>query len=113
MNLPFRHRCALPALVLAFLLCPAPAVADSSDQDRARAALEAGRVLPLDTLLDRLAREHPGRLLEVELEEEGGRLVYEVKLLQPDGRLLKLELDAATGEVVERRMRADERGRGH
>jgi uncharacterized membrane protein YkoI len=31
--------------------------------------------------------------------------VYEIKLLQADGQLLKLELDAKTGEVLRSRMR--------
>lgn len=81
-----------------------PARADS-DHDRARAALQAGQVLPLKTVLERLEREHPGQVLEVELEPEHGRWVYEVRLLQDDGRLVKLELDAGTGTLLKRRER--------
>ncbi|GAP38774.1 PepSY domain-containing protein [Piscinibacter sakaiensis] len=81
-----------------------PARADS-EQDRARAAVQAGAVLPLRTVLERLEREHPGQVLEVELEREDGRWVYEIKLLQAGGRLVKLELDAATGELLRRRER--------
>lgn len=89
---------------LALLLATAPAHADS-DQDRARAAVQAGQVLPLKTVLERLEREHPGQVLEVELERDDGRWVYEVKLLQARGRLVKLELDAGSGEVLKRRER--------
>jgi len=89
---------------LALLLATAPAHADS-DQDRARAAVQAGQVLPLKTVLERLEREHPGQVLEVELERDDGRWVYEVKLLQAGGRLVKLELDADSGEVLKRRER--------
>jgi uncharacterized membrane protein YkoI len=39
-------------------------------------------------------------VLEVELEEERGRLVYEIKLLRPGGRLVELYYDAATGEPM-------------
>jgi uncharacterized membrane protein YkoI len=46
-------------------------------------------------------------VLDIEIEEEHGRLVYEVKLLQSDGRLVKLELDARTATVLRRQ----ERGR--
>lgn len=76
-----------------------------SDHDRARDAVQAGQVLPLKTVLDRLEREHPGQVLEVELERDDGRWIYEVKLLQAGGRLVKLELDAASGEVLKRRER--------
>lgn len=71
------------------------------DHDRARAAVQAGEVMPLAALLEGLKRSHPGEVLEVELEREDGRWVYEIKLLQPDGQLLKLELDARTAQVLE------------
>ena len=95
---------ALLFCALALLLAAAPAHADS-DQDRARAAVQAGQVLPLKTVLERLEREHPGQVLEVELERDDGRWVYEVKLLQAGGRLVKLEVDAGSGEVLKRRER--------
>lgn len=82
-----------------------PLARADSDHDRARAAVQAGQVLPLKTVLERLEREHPGQVLEVELEPEGGRWVYEVRLLQPGGRLVKLELDAGTGTLLKRRER--------
>ncbi len=87
--------------LLAGLLAPV-AWADS-DHDRARAALVAGEVLPLDDVLQRVARQHPGHVLEVELEREDGRWVYELKLLQGDGGVLKLEVDARDGTVLRRR----------
>lgn len=94
----------LSVLWLAAVLALAPAHADS-DHDRARAAVQAGQVLPLKTMLERLERDHPGQVLEVDLEQEDGRWVYEVRLLQAGGRLLKLELDAASGDVLKRRER--------
>ncbi|WP_101050257.1 PepSY domain-containing protein [Macromonas nakdongensis] len=98
------HRRLLGAAGLALaagLLVPA-ARADS-DHDRARAALVAGEVLPLAEVLQRVARQHPGHVLEVELEREDGRWVYELKLLQGDGGVLKLEADARDGTVLRRR----------
>ena len=80
-------------------LLAAPARADD-DHERVRAAREAGRILPLAELLARVGTEHPGEVLEVELEEMPGRLVYEIKLLRPGGRLAELLYDAATGEPV-------------
>jgi hypothetical protein len=93
------------AVVLAMVLASPLALADS-EQDRARAAVQAGKVLPLTTLLERLEREHPGQVLEVELEQDGGRWIYEIKLLQQGGRLVKLELDAASGALLQRKERA-------
>ncbi len=92
---------ALLAAGLATLIgLPVATAGDQRDHERARAAVQAGEVLPLQTLLERLRRTHPGQVLELELEREDGRWIYEVKLLQADGQLLKLELDAATGQVL-------------
>lgn len=93
------------AVLLALVLASPRAHADS-EQDRARAAVQAGKVLPLKIILERLEREHPGQVLEVELEQDDGRWIYEIKLLQPGGRAVKLELDAASGAVLRRKERA-------
>ncbi len=102
----------LPVLCLAAALAGPLARADS-DHDRARHAVQAGQVLPLRTVLERLERDHPGQVLEVELEQDDGRWVYEVRLLQAGGRLVKLEIDAASGAVLQRRERGRDPERRH
>jgi uncharacterized membrane protein YkoI len=98
-------------LVVSGLLPALPASAHGDDDhERARAALRAGEVLPLATLLERLQRSHPGRVLEVELERDDGRWVYEVKLLRADGQLLKLALDARNGDVLSQRSKGRRAG---
>lgn len=92
------------ALFLAFATGVAPA-RDGHDHDRARQALEAGEVLPLRTILERVEREHPGQVLEVELERDDGRWIYEIKLLRAGGAVSKLKVDAADGRVLEQRSR--------
>jgi uncharacterized membrane protein YkoI len=96
-----RLRIALASLLLTGLAQPWAWASDSRDHERARAAVEAGQVLPLPTLLERLRRTHPGQVLELELERDDGRWIYEVKLLQANGQLLKLDVDAATAQVLE------------
>ena len=96
---------SLSAGLLAFHLSSPVALA-GGDHDRARAAVQAGKVLWLKTVLARLERDHPGQVLDVELEQEDGRWVYEIRLLQSGGRLVRLEVDAATAEVLRRRERS-------
>ena len=76
-----------------------------ADHDRALKAVQSGEVLPLRTVLERLEKEQPGQVLEVELEREQGQWVYEVKLLQRDGRLIKLLLDARDAAILKRKVR--------
>jgi uncharacterized membrane protein YkoI len=104
MQAPITPRTILTLLTAIALLAGAAVVRadENDDHERVRAAREAGRVLPLAGLLARVGAEHPGaEVLEVELEEEHGRLVYEIKLLRPGGRLTELYYDAATGEPVD------------
>ena len=94
-------RCLGVLLVLCALgLGLAARADDARDHELARQALEQGRVLPLRSVLDKLEREVPGQVLKVEFEREDGRFIYEIRLLQHDGHLAKLEVDATSGEVL-------------
>ena len=55
-----------------------------------------------------LQREVPGQVLEVELEQERDRWIYEIKLLTPAGQLTKVKLDARTAEVLRIKSRDDQ-----
>lgn len=97
---------SMGALIAALALLGPPLAANADggrDHDRARAAVRAGEVLPLTTILERVARSHPGQVLEVELERENGRWIYELKLLESSGALLKLQVDARDGAVLGRK----------
>jgi uncharacterized membrane protein YkoI len=74
---------------------------DAHDHDRARQALESGEILPLPAILDRVERSTPGQIMEVELDREGERWVYEIKVLRKGGSLVKLKLDARNGTALE------------
>ena len=92
------------------LLGAGPARADD-DQDKARQALQAGQVMPLRQILDRVEREQPGQVLEVELEQEEGQWLYEIKLLRADGSLAKLKVDARDGRILKVKGRGGEAAR--
>jgi len=81
------------------------AASEKGDHERALQALQSGQVLPLTKVLALVEKTHPGQAMEVELESEGGQWQYEIKLLQPNGRLMKLKVDARTGEVLKRKTR--------
>lgn len=101
------------AFALALAAHPAGARDDRPhDHDQARAARAAGEVLPLQQLLAQLSPRYPGEVLDVELEREDGAWRYEIKLIQTDGTLLKLEVDAKTGAVLKSRRRAGPRPDG-
>jgi uncharacterized membrane protein YkoI len=88
------------AVVLTTLVSSPAWASDSHDQERARAALEAGQIRPLVEILAGVERRYLGRVIETELDQEDGHWVYEFKLLPSTGRVFKLEVDATTGTVL-------------
>ena len=71
------------------------------DHAMALQALEQGRVLPLRTVLEKIERDYQGQALKVEFEQDDGRFLYKIRLLQSDGRMVKLKVDAVDGAVLE------------
>ena len=101
-----RWHAVLGSLALIAMLVLAPvSVRASGDHDRAEQALHSGQVLPLSQVQESVLRQHPGQVLKVELEREHGRWLYEFKILQADGGIVKLEVDAQTAQVLQRKLK--------
>lgn len=98
-----------PRALLSLVLALAPALAtaadhryeDDDDHERARAALRQGEVLPLADVLARIGQVLGGRVIEVELERDDGRWVYEITSVTTAGRVREIAVDAATARVLE------------
>ncbi len=82
------------------LLAAAPGVADE-DHEAARRLKQAGEILPLEQVLDKAGATHPGRVLEVELEREKGRYIYELEVLTDENIVWELKYDARSGALIE------------
>lgn len=93
---------ALTGLAGAGLFIGGAPVGASEDHDRVRVLRERGDVMPLAEILN-LPGLAGQRVLEAELEEERGRLVYELEVLEEDGRVSERYYDAATGEPLGRK----------
>ncbi len=95
------------ALALSAVGLPSRVAADDAD-DGARPPRD---VVPLSTILASARRIVIGKMIEVELEldldpdvdspTDPGRWIYEVEFLTPDGRIVELEYDARTGQLLE------------
>lgn len=44
----------------------------------------------------------PGAVVELKLKIDDGALVYEILVVGPDHAMVELEIDAGTGEILER-----------
>ena len=96
-----------PILILLICGLAAAAAADRGrhgrdrDHDRAREALRRGEAAPLSEIMPSVESRLGARVIEVELERERGRLIYEFALIAPDGRILEAEVDARSGAILE------------
>ncbi|MDO4231734.1 MAG: PepSY domain-containing protein [Lautropia sp.] len=58
-------------------------------------------VRPMDEVVNKLLRQHSGSVLEAEMKyDKDGRLLYEVDMQFPDGRLVDFSIDPVTSRVL-------------
>lgn len=73
---------------------------DGQSYQRARQAVDAGEILPVSQILRQLNQQLEGEIISVELEYEHQTWVYEFMLLQADGRLQEVYINASDGAVL-------------
>ena len=81
------------------LLNPVPVQADIS-QATARRLSASGQILPLESIHTKAKSIKAGKILETELESKKGIYVYEVELLDSQGTVWEIKLDAKTGTLI-------------
>ncbi len=81
---------------------------DGIDADAVLRAVEQDELMPLDRVLDILRAERQGEVVEIELDVDDGRVVYDFDVLTAEGRLYAVAIDAVTGEVVEIELEDDD-----
>ena len=95
----FSYRILIPLACLSLLMAGTPlAIAHGQDaaQQTARQALKQGRYVPLENIVRDALQRHPGKLLEVELDDG----IYEVEILRADGVVIELDYDARSGALL-------------
>jgi uncharacterized membrane protein YkoI len=77
-----------------------PAAADE-DHVLARKLRAAGEILPLEKIAAQALQHKPGEMLETELENEQGRYLYEIDIVDAHGQVWELKLDARTAKLLQ------------
>lgn len=97
-----RHRAAMFGLLMAVFAIASPCVslADDVDQPTARALSASGQILPLEKIHATAKTIKAGKILETELESKKGVYVYEVELLDSQGIVWEIKLNAKTGALI-------------
>lgn len=95
---------ALLALLLALASAPVHADDDGDEGetlDAVHEAVEKGTLKPLPELKSIVGARFPGEIVRIEPHRKRGMITYEFKVLQEDGRLVEIEMDAASGRILE------------
>jgi len=71
---------------------------EDDDHERALDAFHDGKIRSLSEILAELRAKFGGEVFEVELKTTGEAYVYEFKVLTPDGRIIEVSVDAASGK---------------
>lgn len=97
-------RVLLFALTLALAAVGSQALAGGVDHERARAAMEAGQIMPLHQILAEVEQQFDGRVIEVRLTDLDAGLqgwIYAITLLTPQNNVLVLKVDAGTAVLLQ------------
>lgn len=87
-----------------------PAYSDTRlNREQLREARQQGHVKSLRWVLHQLAPNYPGHVLDADLFLRQEQYVYVIRLLQEQGYVTRLSVDAHTGEVLQVRTRKKEK----
>lgn len=77
------------------------ASARGEEHNHARDELELGTVMPFSEILEIVEARLGGRVLDVAFRDHGGGHVYRFDIITPDGRMTHVDVDAATGAILD------------
>jgi len=91
-------------LLACFITLPAvwqgQANADDDDHERIYKMRQSGEILSLEEILKISRQKVSGQVIEVELEQEKGALIYELEILDKHSKVWEVEIDAVSGQVL-------------
>ena len=74
--------------------------ADGIDQDEAASLRQQGVILPLSDIIAAAQKQHQGRIIEVELEHKHGRYIYEIEIVNDEGKVWEIKLNASDANII-------------
>lgn len=90
-------------IALAAPALPTPSFAFQEDQDRALELRKNRDVIPYGRIVNIAQKEFGGRVVGQKLREVGGVMVYELRILKPDGKVVQATYNAKTGRLISQR----------
>jgi hypothetical protein len=73
---------------------------DDNDDDRIRAAVKSGGAQPLRKILSAVRRRYKGQVVRIRLTGSGQNLLYRIRLIDRNNRLLEVRVNAKTARIL-------------
>jgi uncharacterized membrane protein YkoI len=86
-------------IAAALVVAPLATQAGPQEHDLVRRGVEHGELRPLAEILQQVRDRLPGKIIRTEIEQKHGRWLYEFRVVDGQGRLFEVYVDARTGEI--------------
>lgn len=87
-------------IIVCFLLTSISWAGGDIGRSEAKRLRESGVIRPLEEILQLAKKYHDGRIIEVELEEKHNRYVYEIEIVDKNGRVWEMKFDATNAALI-------------
>ena len=77
------------------------AVRADADPEQIRAATESGKIKPLGDILKVVSEKVPGKVLDVQVDDQGSPWLYRIKVRGQKGDVTSVTVNAETGRIIE------------
>ncbi|MBN4082441.1 MAG: hypothetical protein COB41_02190 [Proteobacteria bacterium] len=77
-----------------------PQTMADDDIEQVRKLRNTESILPLSQILKKIEASYPGTLLDVELEYEDAKFIYEIEILDANHVVQEMKVDASTGKIL-------------
>lgn len=96
---------AFAAAIFFSVATPAASFAAPDEQDRALELRKKEKLISYGAIVRRAQEQFGGRVVGQKLRERGNLMVYELKILKPNGTVIVVLYNARTGRVISSRGR--------
>jgi uncharacterized membrane protein YkoI len=96
---------ALGTLAIAF--GAGPAWSDEKEKEGHVAELAKAAKVPVTDAITTATNAVKGTIVEAELEKKHDKTVWEVEVLEADGKVIEVHIDAVTGQVIDKEEKAE------
>lgn len=91
------------AVIAAAVLASAGTVWSDSKEGKkmSKAEMAAGVKVTIDQAIKAASDKAPGKVIEAEIEQKHGKIVWEVEVVTAEGKVLEVHVDADSGAVID------------